>query len=568
MADEQPLLSDFGQRYLQGQTPDTQEPSLGEFGKRYLLDQQAKKPPVGEAIVGKKAKDEYSGLLNLLDSALGGIPSVMQKRKEAGKIRSPGEEKQPTNEELKKEWEANNPGTALITSVLGSLAPIGAAGKAAQAVEAPLLATRLGKAAEKMFETAPAIAKGAGYVARGAVEGAGQGALLSGTSDQSVADNALLGGAIGAGVNPITRMVGNKLFPALTPRQVHRATQAEEVGVPLLPKQVKMLEDLTPQEKLGMKAAGESMGFPTHAWGQKSIAARQQQLYRVLDSAAEKATIPTTDAELNSAFNKIKKEAVEHNAVTVDDNGKFGGGALANVFNKLEKMMASGVITGDEYKAFTQKNSELQSILARTHPNRGFGIELNNMLNEALERAAPESAQEIRTARHQLHNSHLLNGMYNEATGKIDFTKLLPAVEGRGGYGSAEMASKKAAGAGYSGDIGKLALVGQHLSPHSSTVLHDLGEKATLPLQIAAGDAIASAASAGTVTPGLAQTALFGGTLAAGKAGWEKVFNSPWYMNRLMNNAKGRKPFWGINPLTGAAISGQDSLMRSGKREE
>lgn len=222
--------------------------------------------------------------------------------------------------------------------------------------------------------------------------------------------------------------------------------------------------------------------------------------------------------------------------------------------------MASGGISGDVYKSMTQEGSALATATARTSPIRFYAVQAKRALDEALERANPAAAAEIKQARHQWHNSMIIEDLYDEATGKVDPSKLQRIVERE--YGSAAKASQKAQSTGQQTDIGKLAQGGTMMGPPKEGDPSFWKKMFAGTMPIAGGVSLADMLHGSSILPTLLSDPSRAAVLAAGGAagygamrGANALMNGPTMMDRLLSSATGQQPSLLRNRLTGMPIN-------------
>lgn len=476
--------------------------------------------------------------------------------------------KQSTND-AKHAWEQQNPGMAAITSILGSLpTTLTAAGMVKRGIEAPLMATKMapvvnylagrgGMGAPGMLGS---IERAGSKTAAGALSGGGNALLTSGISDRPTSEQVATGAVLGGMAAPVVGAIANRFGSHISPQEAKIAQGLSEQGVNLRPGQLsgaapltKLLDKMFSKDKKQtddfVTALTKTMGENTSTIDQQTIMNARKRIGDTLNNAAAQTHIPNTDP----TFGKQLQDLVTRASIDlpVDEFQK----KFVPIVSRIAKEMSSGGISGDVYKSMTQEGSALATATARTSPIRYYAVQTKRALDEALERANPAAAAEIKSARHQWHNSMILEDLYDESTGKVDPTKLQKIIERE--YGSAAMASSKATKTGQEADIGKLAQGGT-LMGHAKEDEPGFLKKAfagTMP--IAGGVSLADMLHGTNMLPAILSdpshaTALAGGALAGYGAlrGTNALMNSPTMMDRLLAGATGEAPKMLRNRLT------------------
>lgn len=569
-----------------------------------------------DSILSKEAKlvprrgpsaDEWGPWLNTLDALLlGQGRGVMPTGKDKVLARTPQGLTPDQAKALKKyneskeivdrkhAWEEANPGMAAITSILGSLpTSFTAAGLVKRGLEAPLMATRAaplveflaGRSGQGVAGLKGIINRSGSQAAGGLLTGAGNAALTSGISNRPIGEQVAEGAALGGVGGPVLGAVANRLGSHVSPAEAQIAKNMLDQGVALRPGQLpgaapltKLLDRMFSKDKKQtddfVTALTKTMGSNTNKIDQQTIIEARKRIGDVLNNAASKAFIPNTDP----AFGQALKDLVTRASIELpadDFKSKF-----VPIIQRLAKEMSSGGISGDVYKSMTQEGSALASATARTSPIRYYAVQTKRALDEALERANPQAAAEIKAARHQWHNSVILEDLYDEASGKVDPTKLQKIIERE--YGSAAGASARATKTGQDADIGKLAQGGTLMGVPKESEPGFLKKAFAGSLPIAGGVGIADMMHGSSVLPQLlfsdpSKAAILGAGAAGGYGATHLLnaaLNSRTVMDRLIANALNKQPSLlrnrltpspPINPMLPAAQQLYETLNRAGE---
>jgi hypothetical protein len=327
----------------------------------------------------------------------------------------------------------------------------------------------LGPAARALGSILPKAASVAGRVGgqvlsgatRGAAEGAEAGALQSqiGGADESVgsqaAKSALVGGVLGGAGKPIV----DALFgSSITPRTASLAQNAIRQGVPLPASSIPGAPNVAAlaRKAFGGTSDAELRDGLTRAvsrtMGQNSdltdFAARQiaqRDTGHIFDVAGQN-TSAKIDKPLIQGFSDIQNEV---QGSTVEHQDKVNR-AIDSVIRNFIAPPNSMEITGETLKRM-RKGGELGTLLNSTDStSRYYGARIMGELQQSLARNSPPDMVDLLSrANQQWKNIMIAEGATDEASGKIDPTKLLKATEKHYGTSSAAKA----------GDIGVLAQV-------------------------------------------------------------------------------------------------------------
>lgn len=560
----------------------------------YLVE--TREGALNEALAKEKLRASlpWGPWTNLLDAALlGHGPQILaptsQSRQPLGAAQPLTQEqidrandmaraKQAELEGARRTWQGMEPGQNLVTQLGGATAttvPLMAAGgagvgaalaRAPRAVQA--VGEFLGGTAGNFNSLTGTLTRLGSRGAAGAIQGGVAGALESGLSDSPLESQIAMGTGVGAllnaGVGAITGPLGSHIAPGVARGAQNLLAHGVDFRtgeIPGSPFVVRKLDTLFGAERNPTqwnRALASTMGERADVINQATIDRARSRIGRDLNRAARTSGIDSTDPDLITGLRNVDRDAFNN----LNTSNPSAYQEYARLHQMVTDELAMGRMPGEVYKSMTQRGSALDSAMARTSPIRHYAIQLKSQLDNALERSNPAEAKAIARARHQWHNSIILEDLADETTGTVDPKALLRKVESRrgsGGYGSSAKASASAARVGQPGDIGALAEGGANVltEPAGRMRYHPLGIGGTL----AAGSAGGIAAE--HVVPyltrawehgGLTSLAVPGAALAgAGAAayGTHALLSQPWYRNMLLRQAAGAqgRPLAGVNPL-------------------
>ena len=377
----------------------------------------------------------------------------------------------PKAARAKAEWEHEHPGDAVI---LNTVPP---------AALSAIMATAAGRAMMTATEIAGVPALGeflTGLAGRGmagargmlartgsqATSGSWQGALASGLypdEGEDTSSNLLRGMGLGAGTNILSRIPTAALRSNVSPRVAELAQRYRDAGVPLHTAQV-------PGASWAARAASSlfhlghsdnealtrrfvaSMVHDASALDQPTLDAAQAKIGHTLSNAAS-GVGNMGDQRLVGDLLALHGKSANY----LDDNARRQAEKLTGqVFDAV----VNGRLNGTTYQNYTQKGGMLANAIDRTSPIRPYAMELRSALDDALERANPQAADDIRLARNQWRNSKLGEDLLGtkggvDENGQVNPKKLFSLVANN--YDTTGKATQAAARAGNPVDIGTLA---------------------------------------------------------------------------------------------------------------
>lgn len=376
-----------------------------------------------------------------------------------------------------------------------------------------------------------------------------------GGSDDQARQNALVGGAIGAGAAPVADMIGagfNRLIGEASPEVARLAQLArDKFGIPIGPGQmsdnqmIRFADSVVnkmplsggtasnaAQQTAFNRAIASTFGENADHITADVMAAARQRLGNDFDAVARRVTNIPYDLPFENALTRI-----ESDAGSVLQSSEFG--PLKRQLDELVNKFAQGNgITGEVYQALTRKGTPLDRLMSSDNPNIAYYAgQMRDALDDVLARNAPQDAQELLTrARTQYKALKTVEPLVEKAaTGDISPALLNGRVN----------ANYSGTAYGGGGDLKELAQIGQRFlkaPPSSGTserlAVMELGKKLAGPAGIAGG--ITTAALNPGAIPMMLATgipAAAGYTALARGAG--AALRSDALANRLIQNSLG-----------------------------
>jgi len=434
----------------------------------------------------------------------------------------------------KQRYRTEKPAQALAIDIGGSILPT-------------VAALALGK----QFGVAPVMARygpllqraGLGGLARWAgmgAEGAAAGALTSGLTPDSTAQDVGYGTAAGLIAGPFGAALASPLKSHIVAPVANMAKRFIGLGVPIktgqipgAPLSTKLFSSTTDKQLSKFnRAVSRTIGADTDNISNTTLfgnpGERAGGAAGRIGSAMEKLTgryaISQGDDEFPRTLARIRQAA----------ESELGGDDLKRVAKHLDELDVAwnkGAITGEQYQRLTNFNSPIYRDLAGNNPDRSFFAgEIKGALDDAWERALPsDSAGEWRTLKQQYKNVMTLKNAIDETTESLKPNLLYNSVR-RKFRGSTANA----------GDLGVLAEGGKNfLVPH----MGDKGIAASILKRhpfaaggVAGAMGVGGAHSAESVAMLAAQNPIAAaglGTLGAGYLGGGLAMSSPKYASFL-----------------------------------
>jgi hypothetical protein len=358
----------------------------------------------------------------------------------------------------KAEWSETHPGEAWNADIAArTIAPVVAAtilGRVGRAATSALGAPELGEALTG--------AGGSSWPIRalsGVVSGAWQGALPSAMypdQRENLPTNILTGAGLGGAIS----LLMAPLRASISPEMAQRARDYMAQGMPLGTSQI-------PGAPLAARVAAKvlGMGHPDRAalTGRimRTLGSNDDQLnYASVEAAksaaganiasAARAVPALHDPAFDAALTSLRQDA--HDNILEQPNLD----AYLRMHDRIQQLHTSGMLDGNAYQKLTQKGGAMYNAMDRTSPVRYPAIQLRNAMDDAIERANPQAADDIRLARNQYRNAMAVEGLENEDDGVVDPKKLYSKIKSSyGGMGQASAAALNANNA--QPDIGVLA---------------------------------------------------------------------------------------------------------------
>lgn len=304
--------------------------------------------------------------------------------------------------------------------------------------------------------------------------GAGFSALQPVTQDESRAQNAVVGGAlglVGAGIAAGLERMGTRAANAITPeiRALYEAAKAR--GINLTPTQLsdsRALKFLESQLRSLPLSGAQSRSAAQRADWNRAVA-------RTVGSDADAVTpevYAASKARIGSEFNRLSAQnqlpvddALLGKLVSVQqDAAQLGDEATGRAVNSMiERLMAQtkdGALPGKAYQSF---DSELGRLM-KTGGEKSFYLgQIRDALRSSMDDAiSPADRAAWQTARGQYKNLKTLRDIVPQDGGDISPAALRGRV-------MANQAGKEAAASGRAGELGVLSQIGQRMKePQSS----------------------------------------------------------------------------------------------------
>lgn len=469
--------------------------------------------------------------------------------------------------------EAGNSGKDLAATLLGSTAtalPLMAAGQEYAAVPLANTLARAMPAIKPILSFLSGGAKGIGALpsqaVRGGVEGVASSGLQLHMGEEPVGDQlksgALMGGALGPVGNMLMKPFTSKINSTVAQAAKDYMDMGGDIRAGQLPGAAPALRTLDNWFSKP-KTAAQLENFNEHLTNQAGVPAKHiDQDWVTLADAKNGNTmnslvgaheIPQAEPQLVNDLIGVK--ALAQTKLSADAEKKVGG-----LLDKIDDAMTKGPISGDIYRAWTQKGGLLDNYAS------GKDIEIarfvRNEVKDALDSAwgralGPGEKAEWDQARKQYKNTRIIDSRIDPATGNFDPRKLLKPVENS--YGNVINADK-------GGQMGTLAKAGQFITPEEkfghgmpNSVLKSITKTGAA---VAAGTAAAHAAQehgmdlihAAIAHPAeMSIATMLAGSSYLGAKGLNEMMNSPRYTRHLLDQVLSGKHGKSIAPYLPAA---------------
>lgn len=383
---------------------------------------------------------------------------------------------------------------------------------------------------------------------------AGGDTLARGGTVEQAGQNALMGGAIGAGVPLAFKAAGaagNALLGKMSPEKAQLAQLAKDkFGIPLGIGQmsdnpmVRFTDDVvnkmpfsggtlsTGQQQAALnRGVAKLMGENADKITPDVMAAAKARIGDMFETAAEKT--PTIAAD--EAFDQRMLDVMTGVSGLTDTQIKPVSRLFDDIIGVFQRN--EGAITGKTYQELTKKGAPLDVAINSGDPGvANAARQFRDALDDALERSAsPEVVEQLRTARSQWKVMKTIEGLAEKGVvGDINPALLLGAV--RSSY------DNMAYGGG--GDLAELARIGQAFMktpPSSGTaerglIMHGLAKAAPLATLGGAG---AAAMNIGGLPLTLASSAVGIPAYLAAAKGLGAVMRSKGLANKLIQRSLG-----------------------------
>ena len=294
-----------------------------------------------------------------------------------------------------------------------------------------------------MARSANKIAQVSSKAANAALEGAGAGAINTGTTGGNPISNAVTGAEVGGPVGGTLAAAGSlfsRFAPEVNPEVAQLMTRLQKLGIDVHPNQ---FVKEGPGHALGPMAGDEAQLAQHTAAVAKTIGATGTKLTpdvmsqaadntaATLENVAQHTQIPAT-ALIGGPGQTGPLAAIEKQAMTeLPTHGTALPYIRQQVSNILNEVGQTGAISGDVYQSLTRYNGAIGRMIRNTDPDiASYGIKLRGALDDALEANAPPGMMDqLKTARAQWKNMLIAEKAVDTTTGIVNPQKYAAAAK-------------------------------------------------------------------------------------------------------------------------------------------